>query len=326
MAKFRRLILGLGTVLGGLLLLYAVDRSLHGHRAVQTFNASAKTPRAGPELRIISYNIAHGRGPHDNNLEGGGQAARAARLAQIAALLKAQRADVVVLNEVDFDSTWSYGVNQAEIIAKAAGFAHRAEQRNLDLGLPMLFSLRFGNAILSRYPLKDCALLDYPAYSKTEAFFAGKKKGLVCTVQAGRPFRLLAVHLEHRNEPVRVRSAVKIDWLARTQGPPVVAVGDFNSTRLGFPGARTDEAGRTAISWLLSQGTFIAEPTTSPGEAQLTFSSKRPRFVIDWVLIPPKWCVEKQRVDSGTLSDHRMVVAEVRPDCGQRSVISGDGG
>jgi hypothetical protein len=34
-------------------------------------------------------------------------------LGEIADLIRGQDLDLVILNEVDFDCTWSYGVNQA---------------------------------------------------------------------------------------------------------------------------------------------------------------------------------------------------------------------
>jgi endonuclease/exonuclease/phosphatase family metal-dependent hydrolase len=78
-------------------------------------------------------------------------------------------------------------------------------------------SFRWGNVVLSRYPIQETSLVDYPAHSTWEALLAGKKRGVVCTVELpeGRRIRLLAVHLEHRSEPVRYRSAQVIERLRR---------------------------------------------------------------------------------------------------------------
>ena len=51
---------------------------------------------------------------------------------QIAALLRTINADVVVLNEVDFDSTWTHSVDEARYLAEKAGYPFLAEQRNID--------------------------------------------------------------------------------------------------------------------------------------------------------------------------------------------------
>lgn len=81
---------------------------------------------------IACYNIAHGRGLAESNWSGGDEAARMRRLDEIASLLKTLDADVVVLNEVDFDASWSHQINQAEYLAEKAGYSFRVEERNLD--------------------------------------------------------------------------------------------------------------------------------------------------------------------------------------------------
>jgi hypothetical protein len=52
---------------------------------------------------------------------------------------------------------------------------------------------------------------------------------------------VLAVHLEHRSEAVRVESARMIVALAKAKPIPLIAAGDFNSTPADFPaGHRID--------------------------------------------------------------------------------------
>jgi endonuclease/exonuclease/phosphatase family metal-dependent hydrolase len=87
-------------------------------------------------LRIATYNIAHGRGLAESNWDGGSPADHEARLQAIAAELRAWPVDVVVLEEVDFDASWSHRVNQAEVLARAAGFPYWIEQSNYDLRFP----------------------------------------------------------------------------------------------------------------------------------------------------------------------------------------------
>ncbi|MCP4376056.1 MAG: hypothetical protein GY794_07780, partial [bacterium] len=80
-------------------------------------------------LRVVTYNIAHGRGTSDTNWQLDARDAQINRLREIANLLKEQKADIVVLNEVDFDSVWSGGMNQGRYIAENAGFPFLVEQR-----------------------------------------------------------------------------------------------------------------------------------------------------------------------------------------------------
>lgn len=275
--------------------------------------AGAAESTWGPsQLRVGAYNIAHGRGTARSNFRGGDRAVRAARLKDIARLLREAELDLVVLNEVDFDSSWSGNVNQAEVIAHEAGFPYRLEQRNVDATLP-LFRMRFGNALLSKFPITEVRPLVYPGFSWKETLLVGKKRGAVCTVELpwGRSVRILAVHLEHRNEPVRVASAEVIQRQRRWGGPPLIAAGDFNSTRLGFPHVNTDSSGRSAMSFLLEGGGFTTLPKDPPSRSQLTYSSTGPRSVIDWILVSKPWKLTSIDVLSSKLSDHRPVVGTI---------------
>jgi len=295
---------------------YVLSRLMSPWEAVRVCrsDAPARTKSAGqpPKLRIAAYNIAHGRGTAASNFDGGNRDTRRARLEAIGRLLSQSDLDVVVLNEVDFSSFWSGNVNQARVLADAAGFPYWVEQRNLDLTLPFL-RLRFGNAVLSRHPISRAKLVDYPGLVWWEAVLAGKKKGVVCTVDlpSGSAVRVLAVHLEHRSESVRVAGAEVIERLRRDAGPPLIAAGDFNSTRLGFPHCPTDARGRSALSLLADGGGFDTLPDRKPRPAELTFPSINPRSTIDWILVPRAWRLECCEALPVALSDHRPVVATV---------------
>ncbi len=287
-----------------------VIRTLQPH----TSHPSASQKRSSFTLAI--YNIAHGRGPLDGNMGGGNKQARADRLAEIAQWINANDWDVVVLNEVDFDATWSHGVNQAEILAKAAGMPYWVEQRNLDFSLPF-FALRFGNAVLSKFPIGHPRIVDFPAYSSIENALAGKKKGLLCTLDLGpdQSVDLFAVHLEHRDEGVRVRSAKVIDALRQGLERPLILAGDFNSSPPEFPNAVQNNKGETALSFLLQTGAYRTQPESPPGPDGLTFSSTKPQLLIDWILTPQGWAFENYKVHQITLSDHRPVSATLKgPD------------
>lgn len=155
----RRVVWAVAAVVVFVLGWYAVARITAPGRAVRVYHAAvadAPAPASGRPLKILAYNIAHGRGLADTNWAGD----REARPGQIAELLKAQDADVVVLNEVDLDSSWSGRTNQGEFIANAAGYPWRAQQVNYDLSLPG-FRLCFGNVILSRFPILDAHRIRY---------------------------------------------------------------------------------------------------------------------------------------------------------------------
>jgi endonuclease/exonuclease/phosphatase family metal-dependent hydrolase len=275
---------------------------------VVSIDTQASLP-AGSELKVMTWNIAHGRGLAEGNWEGGSKAARELRLDSIAEALRAEGADVVVLNEVDFDSSWSGGVNQAEAIAQRAGYPYVVEQRNLDTRLgPLRWA--FGNAVLSRYPIADAEVIDLPAHALHEAILAGKKRGVLVTLalHEGRRLQIAAVHLEHRLEEVRVQGAREIvrQLKARALPTPTLVVGDLNSAPEGDPAHQTDEAGANALHVLLEEGGLSA------AAAGRTFPADAPRFVIDWILTSPELSTTSLEVVPSLESDHRPVLASVR--------------
>ena len=92
---------------------FALNRMLSPFRAVRLVKMGVP-PADGAlfsrRLRIGTYNIAHGRGTATSNWEATDRATHLDRCRQIAQRLKPHDLDVLVLNEVDFDSAWSGGV------------------------------------------------------------------------------------------------------------------------------------------------------------------------------------------------------------------------
>lgn len=296
---------------------YLTSRALSPTRRVRVISSAGETgdppqPSAEATVRVAAYNIAHGRGPIDDNWAEAGEA-KPARVERIAAFLKGLRADVVVLNEVDFNSTWSGHHNQAAAIAEAAGYPYRVEQRNLDFRL-LYGSWKFGNAILSRFPIERAELVDFPAWRTWEDWLAGHKRGVVATLRIDdkRVFRLLAVHLESRDEAARVASARRIIELAGASSTPLVAAGDFNSTPApGLAWNRT-AGGENAMRILTASTAFHGLPRRADDPQALSYPSGAPERAIDWILIPQDWSYVEHRAISADLSDHRPVVATIR--------------
>jgi endonuclease/exonuclease/phosphatase family metal-dependent hydrolase len=289
------------------LALVAARRIVSPWRAVSLAGPPAGTVAPPPRAlwRIGAYNIAHGRGATDDNFGGGNADVRARRLLNIAAFLQAQNLDFVILNEVDFSSLWSGNVDQASAIADAAGYGHVVRQRNLDVGIGPL-GLSFGNALLSRWPIVDAQRLPLPARSTLESVVAGQKHAAIVTVDVGlgRLLRIVPVHLEHRDEPTRLASAARFLALANDGGPPVVAVGDFNSTPPSWP-LSEPVAGQTAVQALLDGGFSSALDLVTP--SGLTYPSWAPNRRIDWTMASAPLRVVGDAVGGGKLSDHLAV-------------------
>lgn len=265
-------------------------------------------------IRLVTWNIAHGRGLHESNFTGETRDERLARLAAIARTLKELSVDIVILNEADFDCSWSHRINQAKVIAAEAGYPWRAEQRNFDASIPF-FALRFGNAVLSRWPIRHVERIDHPAARWWEPALAGWKRGLLCTVDVPGLGRLnvVAAHFDQSamEEDTRIASAESIRQRLKRDSHPAIIGGDFNTAPPGFPRVVAKRLERTALSVFTEDGAFHTLPLAEPAPEDATYPAPDPKRVIDWILVPSGWRIISRRVVVTDLSDHALVVMEV---------------
>ena len=279
--------------------------------------AAPANPTSGVELTVGCFNIAHGRGDVYGaaNWDGGTRDARAARLGAIAKFLQENKLDIVVLNEADFRSFWSGHQNQAEWIARAAGYPYWVEQRNVDVAVSF-FGLAFGNAILSRFPVVETHFLNFPAAPLWQRLLVGgMKDGVAATLELPDGSRVLvaALHLSLESEDVRVASVRQVIDLQTQLALPAVVMGDFNTAPAGLPRHSLSSTGENAVELLQRHPPFRG-PDIDPAAADAWFSfpSRKPDRVIDWIFVPASWTLEDYRVLPSDLSDHRPLVARVR--------------
>jgi endonuclease/exonuclease/phosphatase family metal-dependent hydrolase len=250
-------------------------------------------------VRLITFNIAHGRGLTPIQ---GLTSVRKLRvnLRRIAALLVAHGADLVSLQEVDECSVWAGSFDHLDYLRTHARFPHAAFGiNNRRTGL---MNLCYGNALLSRYPILD-----------TETIVFGKKKlgekgFLFSEVRIGtRVVPLVNLHLHFSSRRKRmVQLDMLVEWLRakdRERGrhwsiPPIVC-GDFNTPDRG------DDATASLLSHLGDYGDYSLLPRLSP-----TFPSPMPRRALDFVFMPPGCRVARCEVIRSFLSDHRPVLVE----------------
>ncbi|WOO39706.1 endonuclease/exonuclease/phosphatase family protein [Rubellicoccus peritrichatus] len=295
---------------------YAQSRIFAPYRSVRMVEVmdQAKRPESNVSaLKVAAYNIAHGRGGKlgASNWTGASKTEMMVHLEAIANQVKAANVDILVLNEVDFDSSWSRRINQAKVIAAQAGFPYYVEQRNMDISLPFR-RYCFGNAILSRHPIEDAQMIRFPALSKKEAIFAGNHDGLLAKIETPiGNIDILACHLEYRSEDIRCQTARVILNLVSESDTPFIAIGDFNSTPGFAKGHSRSGLDENAMDILLDSGLFSVGKPSSEWDAYLTFPSEAPARAIDWILTSPDLKQEALFVDPSTLSDHLMISSEV---------------
>ena len=292
----------------------AISRILSPYYAIKSYKIPISIIVSKNEnniLRIGSFNIAHARGQAlgASNWQYQDKAPLIQHLEDIATQIKNAQLDVIVLNEIDFSASWSFNVNQAYFIAEKAGYPNVVEQRNMDVAIPF-YDFRFGNALLSRYPVVESKHIRFTPYSKLENVILGNHDGVLSVLQTPLgQIGVLAVHLDYRSEDIRVQAAYKIKKLSDGTPMPIIAVGDFNSSPEGFPGAKTIASGINALSYLLNKGGFQVHPSVINESTAYTFPSTHPRQVIDWILEKGQLKFIDSRVVRSKLSDHFMLTA-----------------
>lgn len=176
--------------------------------------APARAQLAGyapKRITAMTYNIHIGVGmDFEYNLD------------RIVQLIKDEGADVIGLNEVDYETTRSRGINQAEYIAEKLGF-YFAEGK--------IFKSNggyFGNAVVSRYPIVRSKnhMLPNPMGHELRA-------ALECQIDVdGAILNFFCTHLDVRDPDSRTAQAIALTQLASEADGPTIITGDFNAVPL----------------------------------------------------------------------------------------------
>jgi len=256
------------------------------------------------QLRLITYNIAHGRGL--SPYQGLTSNVRVRyNLLRIARLLRTLQADIVALQEIDFDSHWNGRIDMLEFLREKMRFPHACQGvNNIRAGKK---PLRYGNAFLSRQPL--CAWGNHPFGSAR----LGEKGFLYAQVDFGdRLLPLINLHLDFRSKNRRLAQLGQVTEFvkslgARENGKALLAplvCGDFNVGQR--PGS---DAVRELLRFLAERDGYELYPQ---GKGSKTFPSFFPTRALDFVFVPKTVQVARCEVLPVHFSDHRPVLIDLK--------------
>lgn len=238
---------------------------------------------APARVRVLTYNIHHGEG-EDGRLD----------LARIAALMRAERADLVAVQEVDRRVRRSGGHDQPRELERLTGL-----RSVFGPNLRRFQGGDYGNVVLTRAAPGRTTNHRLPNPEQKEP------RGLLdvaLTLRhpdgAREEVRFLATHFGFG--PAQLPSVAAVGEVVRAAPDrPMVLAGDLN--------AEPDSA---VLDALRAQGWVVAGgPSVLP-----THPAPRPRRQIDYVLYRPasRWRVVEARVTgNGVDSDHRPLIAEL---------------
>jgi len=238
----------------------------------------AEDVRQTNTFRVMTYNIHHGQGT-DGKVD----------LDRIAALIKAEKADIVALQEVDRGTLRTtrrdFPAELAKLTAMNVYF-----DKNIDYQ-----GGEYGNIILSRFPVLEKTNTHYQMLSQHE------QRGLLQVVLAvnGRKLFFMSTHLDYHNDDAERALDVKTIKAALDSNTNMAAIlcGDFNEG----PGSRTYHR----LSELLTD----AWKTVGKGSG-FSFSSSGPWERIDYIWHSKGVTPVKAWITRTSASDHLPVLAE----------------
>jgi endonuclease/exonuclease/phosphatase family metal-dependent hydrolase len=231
-------------------------------------------PKPSPSLRIMTYNIRHGRGM-DGKVD----------LERIAAVIARERPDVVALQEVDRECLRSGGVDMAARLGELLGMDSRFA------GFMPFQEGAYGMAVLSRLPIHQTRVHALPAGQEPRV-------ALEVEVELARDIGVLSVvgiHHDWTREAFRIAQMKAVLDSVQDRSHPVLLAGDFNAPRTA-PTMQMLERESWTIAGIGDAGTY---------------PSGEPKEEIDFIVWRGNGLKVSHRVvDETQASDHRPVVVE----------------
>ena len=255
-------------------------------------------------LRLLTFNIAHGRGPSPIPQSLRRVVTLRRNLQRIAHLITRLKVDIVALQEIDENSRWAGSFDHLAYLAEQTGLAHSVHGiTNKRLGR---FHLSYGNAVLSRFPISHHENVPFGRSTFGEKGFLFTEIETPC----GR-LPLFNIHLNHRSRRLRLKQATQLmhhvgqlraDRAAAWKMEPLLC-GDFNT-----PSHQPD-----AVAMLLGYFEQTNNYTLLPKDGR-TFPSAMPVRALDYVLLPEQCREPRAKVIRSMLSDHQPVLVEFAAD------------
>jgi endonuclease/exonuclease/phosphatase family metal-dependent hydrolase len=238
-------------------------------------------------IKVMTYNIHHAN-PPSREKEG------TIDLPAVAAVINAAHPDLVALQEIDANN------------ARAGVDTNEAKELGRLTGMNFFFSRAiwfqggaYGDAVLSRYPIRDTMRYELPIEPGTKA-----ETRVLCIIKVqlpdGKQLLFGSTHLDqHGNETNRMLQAKTIEGIVRGFTLPCIIGGDFN-------------AGPDSRPLMLLDSVLARSCRT---DCPLTIPTEHPVKTIDYILYAPaaRFTVLGVRsIPETYASDHLPVLADIQ--------------
>lgn len=229
------------------------------------------------QLRVLCYNIHYGLGT-DGKYD----------VARLAEVIKAQKPDLVALQEVDVGVERSNRVHQAQRLSELTGLEVRfGPTQHYQGGL-------FGNAVLTNLPILDVYIQPLPYTGSSEKKVTYPRGCIVVTVKGhdGNPLRFISTHFQHNVPEDREAEAKRINQLFTENESkiPTILAGDINAKPAEAP-----------VKILLEKWSVALGEDPEP-----TAPSKNPRSRIDYIFYRSENVFK--------LTSHKVIAEEIASD------------
>lgn len=278
-----------------------------------------ESPKADSTYSIVTYNIGYLSGMTNNKSIGKSKKLFDDNLKKVQFETKKVNPDIIALQEIDFDASRSYNINQESEIANL-GYNYRATSVNWDKKyLPFPYwpiSMQFGKvvsgqSIISKYPLKGQERVVLQRVAETpyyrDAFYLDRLAQVVKVVLGKQEVIVINVHLEAFEKETRVRQFNRVLAIFNSykKDYPTILLGDFNSR------AKDSDA---IIQKIIAMED-VGNAAFNLDLLENTFDTKAPFQRIDYIFYTKKsikYVSGRVLNDFGQASDHFPVFMEFK--------------
>ena len=269
------------------------QRTVHSASIEPDTAISSRDGYPGAVLRVATLNLAHGRKDSLNQLFLWTSTIKQ-NLNDVADVLSQHKPHVVALQEADATSFWSGSFDHVEHLASNAHYPWRTHASNAE---SWFFS--YGTALLSALPLNETIKHSFESSPPTldKGFVLAQIEWPIGDKNNSRKVDIISVHLDFSRQSIREKQINEMIEILSARMNPTIIMGDFNSEWL---------ADISVIKDLATKSRFI---TYRPEAVDCnSYKSKR----LDWILVTKDMEFVNYQVLQDSLSDHAMVVADIR--------------
>lgn len=284
-------------------------------------------PGIGDTFSVVTYNIGYLSGMTNNLAMDMPLDLLESNMEKAIGLLKNRNPDIIAFQEIDFNSSRTYNINQLEQLGLFAAYQYGAEVVNWDKHYvpfpywPISYNfgrMLSGQAILSHSPITSNTRITLPQPESNpfyyNDFYIDRLAQLAWVETSQDSLLIINVHFEAWDSPTReIQANIVLDiYKVYEQNHPIILLGDFNCTPPFAKNAFDEKTidillKHPGISVVIEKAEYLQNP-----EIYYTFNSEKPYEKIDYIFYNNKYlnCLNAEVLhEAGEISDHLPVRA-----------------